>query len=84
MTEYETATLAIQQASLALQQASITAAYVQAAIAGLVGLIQAGIVGWGIRCVARMGERREQQHADRHEETGQTFPSSQRRVMPVV
>ena len=35
----------------------------------VVGLIQAGVVGSGIRSVARMGERREQQHAERHEET---------------
>ncbi len=34
-----------------------------------VGLIQAGVVGWGIRYMIRMSERREQQHADRHEET---------------
>ena len=27
------------------------------------------MVGWGIRYMIRMGERREQQHADRHEET---------------
>ena len=34
-----------------------------------VGLIQADVVGWGIRYMIRMGERREQQHADRHAET---------------
>jgi len=41
----------------------------QTAVALTVGLIQAGVVGWGIRYMARMSERREQQHADRHTET---------------
>ncbi len=41
----------------------------QVAVALTVGLIQAGVVGWGIRYMARMSERREQQHADRHTET---------------
>jgi len=41
----------------------------QAAVALTVGLIQAGVVGWGIRYMIRMGERREQHHAERHEET---------------
>ena len=34
-----------------------------------VGLIQAGVVGWGIHYMIRMSEWREQQHAHRHEET---------------
>ncbi len=63
-----------QQATLALQQAAVTAAHLQAGVALVVGLIQAGVVGSGIRSVARMGEarmgeRREQQHAEHHEET---------------
>ncbi len=63
---------AYQQATLALQQAAVTAAHLQAGVALLVGLIQAGVVGYGIRYMARMGERREQQHADRHEEAMRT------------
>ena len=53
LTTYEQASLSLQQAGVALT----------------VGLIQAGVVGWGIRYMTRMGERREQQHADRHTET---------------
>ncbi len=63
---------AYQQATLALQQAAVTAAHLQAGVALLVGLIQAGVVGYGIRYMARLGERREQQHADRHEEVMRT------------
>ncbi len=58
-----------EQATLALQEAAVTAAHLQAWVALAVGLIQAGIVGYGIRYMARMGDRREQQHAERHAET---------------
>ena len=78
--EIQQASLEIQRASLEIQQASLVAqqsgndiafwiGITQAAVALLVGLIQAGVVGWGIRYMIRMGERREQHHADRHEET---------------
>ena len=68
VTDYETASLALQQANLALQQSAINAAYVQAVVAGAVGLLQALIVGWGIRSMSRMGDKREVQHQNRHEE----------------
>ncbi len=45
----------------------------QAAVALTVGLLQVGVLGWGIRYMARMGERREQQHAERHAETMATL-----------
>ncbi len=61
MTDYETA-------SLVLQQAAADAAYLQAVIAGAVGLLQALIVGWGIRSMSRMGDRREAHNQARHEE----------------
>ena len=32
----------------------------------LVGAVQVGAVAWGIRALTRLGERREQQHAERH------------------
>ena len=78
--EMQRASLDIQQANLDIQQANLVAqqsgneivfwiGITQAAVALLVGLIQAGVVGWGIRYMIRMGERREQQHADRHAET---------------
>jgi len=73
-----------EQATLALQQANLEATLAgneivfwigltQAAVALVVGLIQAGVVGWGIRYMSRMGERREQQHAERHTETLEAF-----------
>ncbi len=73
LTTYEQASLSLQQAGVATQQAgndiALWVGVGQAAVALTVGLIQAGVVGWGIRYMIRMGERREQQHADRHEET---------------
>ena len=80
LSTYEQATLALQQAGVdatlagvAAQQAGNDIAFwvgiTQAAVALSVGLIQAGVVGWGIWYMIRMGERREQQHADRHTET---------------
>ena len=72
LTTYEQASLTLQQTSIATQQAgndiAMWVGIGQAAVALTVGLIQAGVVGWGIRYMARMGERREQQHADRHAE----------------
>ena len=67
------ASLEIQQASLVAQQSGNDIAFwigiTQAAVTLLVGAIQAGVVGWGIRYTIRMSERREQHHAERHEET---------------
>ena len=82
--EIQQASLEIQRASLEIQQASLVAqqsgndivfwiGITQAAVALTVGLIQAGVVGWGIRYMIRMGERREQHHAERHEETMEAF-----------
>jgi len=71
--EIQRVSLEIQQASLAAQQSGNDIAFwigiAQVSVALIVGLIQAGVVGWGIRYMIRMGERREQQHADRHTET---------------
>ena len=71
--EIQRASLEIQQAGLAAQQSGNDIAFwigiAQVSVALIVGLIQAGVVGWGIRYMIRMSERREQQHADRHDET---------------
>lgn len=40
---------------MAAQQAGVIAAYLQAAVALVVGLIQAGVVGSGIRYMAAYG-----------------------------
>lgn len=73
LSTYEQANLALQQAgvdaTLAGNEIALWVGITQATVALLVGLIQAGVVGWGIRYMIRMGERREQHHADRHEET---------------
>ena len=47
---------------------ALWAAYIQAGAALVVGLLQAGIIGWGIRVMTRESTKREQQHADRHTE----------------
>ncbi len=72
MSEYETASLAIQEATLVLQQQGLIAAYVQAGAALLVGLAQCGLIAWGIRKVDASNQRRERQEEQaeaRHEET---------------
>ena len=54
MTEFQAATLSIQQA--------------QVAVALLVGAAQVGVIAWGIRALAREGEKRDRQHERRHTE----------------
>ena len=72
MGEYETASLAIQEATLALQREGLIAAYVQEGAALLVGLAQCGLIAWGIKKMDASNQRRERQEAQaeaRHEET---------------
>ena len=57
MTEFETATIALQHASL-------QAMYVQAGIAGMVGLIQCGLIAWGLRLMRQSARNRDQQHEE--------------------
>ena len=54
MTEYEAATLAFRNASLAAQHAGLWIAGAHVAV----GLIQAGIVWYGIRAMQRAADRR--------------------------
>ncbi len=86
LTPYEQANLALQQTSIATQQAGNETIFwvgiTQAAVALTVGLIQAGVVGWGIRYMAQMGERREQQHVDRHAETMRALEALIERTTP--
>ena len=72
MGEYETASLAIQETALALRQQGIWAVYIQAGAALLVGLMQCGLIAWGINKMDVSNQRRERQEAQaeaRHEET---------------
>ena len=93
LSTYEQASLSLQQAGVdatlagvAAQQAGNEIVFwigiTQAAVALTVGLIQAGVVGWGIRYMIRMGERREQQHVDRHAETMRALEALIERTAP--
>lgn len=69
MNEFEAATIAFQSASLA---ATYWATYVQAGIAGLVGLVQCLLIAYGLKLMQRSNADRQRQ-ADlaekRHEES---------------
>ena len=64
MTEFETATIAFQNATIAFQNASLWATYVQAGVAGLVGLIQCALITWGLRLMRQSAHYRDQQHEE--------------------
>ena len=64
MTEFETATIAFQNATIAFQNASLWATYVQAGIAGMVGLIQCALIVWGLRLMRQSARYRDQQHEE--------------------
>ena len=86
LTTYEQVNLTLQQTNIATQQAGNDIIFwvgiTQAAVALTVGLIQAGVIGWGIRYMAQMGERREQQHLDRHVETMRALEALIERTAP--
>ena len=65
MTDYETASLALQQASVEIGRAGVWATYVQAAVALVVGGLQCGLIYVGLR---RMGEASAERKAQ-HDET---------------
>jgi len=58
MTDYETASLTLQQASVEIGRASVWATYIQAGIAGVVGLIQCALIAWGIWVMKGSNESR--------------------------
>lgn len=76
MNEFDTATIAFQNATIALQNASRAATYwatyVQAGVAGLVGLVQCLLIVYGLRLMNQSNADRQRQ-ADlaekRHEES---------------
>lgn len=68
MTEFEAATLVIQQSMLAVQQSTLAMQQVQAAVALLVGAAQIAVVAWGIRAMTRESAKRERHHTERHTE----------------
>ncbi len=71
MTELEAATIAFQEATIAYQnaslvhqQSSLTATYVQAGVAGVVGLIQCALIAWGLKLMRQSARHRDQQHEE--------------------
>lgn len=71
MTEFEAATIAFQEATIAYQnaslvhqQSSLTATYVQAGVAGVVGLIQCALIAWGLKLMRQSAGHRDQQHEE--------------------
>ena len=69
MTEYEAATLAFRTASLTAQHAGLWIAAAHVAV----GLIQAGIVWYGIRAMQRAGAQRAAEQDQRHAEAMQAL-----------
>jgi len=71
MSEFEAATIAFQEATIAYQNASLvhqqsglTATYVQAGVAGMVGLIQCALIAWGLKLMRQSARHRDQQHEE--------------------
>ena len=65
MTEFEAATLAIQQASLELQRGQLWAAIAIPVVSGLVGLGQCGLIWLGLRRMGQTSDAREKREDHR-------------------
>ena len=71
MSGIETATIAFQNERIAFQNASLWATYVQAGVAGLVGLVQCLLIAYGLKLMQRSNTDRQRQTdlaEKRHEE----------------
>ncbi len=69
---FQNATIAFQDATIAFQNASLWATYVQAGVAGLVGLVQCVLIAYGLRLMQRSNADRQRQTdlaEKRHEES---------------
>ena len=64
MTDYETASLALQQASVEIGRASVWATYVQAGVALVIGGLQCGLIYVGLRRMGEASAERKDQHAE--------------------
>ena len=76
MTEFETATLAFQQAMLAAQQAANEPKWTEVVsiiVTGVIGLTQCAIIWSGIRNMLRDSDKRGKEHQKRHEEVMAAF-----------
>ncbi len=64
MTDYETAALEISRAALEISRSGLWAAYAQAGVALFVGLVQAGLLYYGIHFMRRSADHRDAQHQE--------------------
>ncbi len=80
MTDYETASLALQQAGVEIGRAGVWATYVQAAVALIIGGFQCGLIYVGLR---RMGEASAERKAQ-HEETMTVMQAQHAETMTVM
>ena len=64
MTEFETATLAIQQAALKLQEATLVAQQASVWVAALVGAAQCSLIAYGLYFMRQAARHRDAQHRE--------------------
>ena len=64
MTEYEAASLALQQSALALQQASLAAQQASVWVAAIVGAAQCSLIGYGLYIMRQAAHHRDAQHRE--------------------
>ncbi len=64
MTEYEAASLALQQAALAAQQAALAAQQASVWVAAIVGAAQCSLIGYGLYIMRRAAIHRDAQHRE--------------------
>ena len=72
MTEYEAASLALQQSALALQQASLAAQQASVWVAAIVGAAQCSLIGYGLYIMRQAAHHRDALHQEtmtQHRET---------------
>ncbi len=77
MTEYEAASLALQQAALAAQQAAVW-------VAALVGAAQCSLIGYGLYIMRQAARQRDAQHREnmaQHRETMKSLDSRHQEAM---
>ena len=64
MTEYEAASLTIQEASLAIQRASLAAQQASVWVAALVGAAQCSLIAYGLYFMRQAARHRDAQHRE--------------------
>ena len=80
MTEYEAASLALQQSALAAQQAAVW-------VAALVGAAQCSLIGYGLYIMRQASRQRDAQHREnmaQHRETMKSLDSRHQEAMAAL